>query len=301
MSTPATLPGRSAEQRRRELRRLLTAGETLITPGVTDAAGLRLVEEAGFATAYVTGAGLANAQYGLPDIGLISQREVVDHVARLAAATDLPLIVDADTGYGGALSVMRTVRLLEAAGAAAVQLEDQVLAKRCGHFDEHQLISADEMRAKIEAAVAARGDSALVIVARTDARGVLGLDEAIKRAHRYVEAGADMIFVEAPRSVEEMRTIGTELAGVPLVANMVEGGKTPELSAAQLAELGFSVALFANYLMRSMLQAGREALAHLRTAGETSSRTPHLLPWADRQSLFGLPEYTALERRYSHG
>ncbi|MER5755324.1 oxaloacetate decarboxylase [Streptomyces sp. NPDC002088] len=299
MRTHAALPGLSAEQRRRELRRLLTAGETLITPGVTDAAGLRLVEEAGFATAYVTGAGLANAQYGLPDIGLISQREVVDHVVRLAAATDLPLIVDADTGYGGPLSVMRTVRLLEAAGAAAVQLEDQVLAKRCGHFDEHQLVTADEMRTKIEAAVAARGDSQLVIVARTDARGVLGLDEAIRRAHLYVEAGADVIFIEAPRGVEEMRTIGTELAGVPLVANIVEGGKTPELSAAELAELGFSVALFANYLMRSMLQAGREALAHLRTAGETSSRTPYLLPWADRQSLFGLPEYTALERKFN--
>ncbi len=298
--THAALPGASAAERRQELRRLLAGRELVVAPGVTDAAGLRLVEEAGFATAYVTGAGLANAQYGLPDIGLVSQREVVDHVTRLAAATDLPLIVDADTGYGGPLPVMRTVRMLEAAGAAAVQLEDQVLAKRCGHFDEHHLVTTDEMAAKIEAAVTARGDSGLVVIARTDARGVHGLDEAIGRAHRYVAAGADVIFVEAPRSVEEVRTIGAELKGVPLVANIVEGGRTPELTAAELHDLGYTVGLFANYLMRSMLQAGREALAHLRDTGETASRTPRLLPWDERQSLFGLAAYAELERRYAH-
>lgn len=299
--THAVLPRRSAEEGRAELRRLLASGETLIAPGVTDAAGLRLVEEAGFQVAYLTGAGLANAQYGLPDIGLISQREVADHVYRLAAATDLPVIVDADTGYGGPLSVMRTVRLLENAGAAAIQLEDQVLNKRCGHFDEHQLVSAEEMVAKIKAAVDARGDSELVLIARTDARGVLGLDEAIRRAKAYRDAGADVLFVEAPRSVEEMRTIGKELAGTPLLANIVEGGKTPELSVAELAELGFSIALFANYLMRSMMHAGRQALAHLKAAGETRSRTPHLLPWAERQTLFGLAAYTEVEQRYLDG
>ena len=299
--THAVLPGRSPAERRAELRRLLATGETLIAPGVTDAAGLRLVEEAGFRVAYLTGAGLANAQYGLPDIGLISQREVADHVQRLASATDLPLIVDADTGYGGPLAVMRTVRLLEQAGAAAVQLEDQVLDKRCGHFDDHRLIPAEEMVAKIRAAVDARGDSGLVLVARTDARSAYGLDEAIRRARLYAKAGADVLFVEAPRTVEEMRTIGRELAGTPLLANIVEGGKTPELSVAELAELGFSIALFANYLMRSMLHAGRQALAHLKAAGDTRSRTPHLLPWADRQTLFGLAAYTEVEQRYADG
>lgn len=297
----AVLPGKPAEERRAELRRLLTGGRTLVVPGITDAAGLRLVEQAGFEAAYVTGAGLANAQYGLPDIGLISLREVVEHVSRLATATDLPLIVDADTGYGGPLSVMRTIRLLEGAGAAAVQLEDQVLNKRCGHFDEHRLVTAEEMTGKIRAAVDARGGSGLVIVARTDARGVLGLDEAIRRAKQYVAAGADVIFVEAPRDVAELRAIGAELAGVPLVANIVEGGKTPELSADELGELGFTVALFANYLMRSMLHAGREALAHLRANGETRGRAELLLPWAERQTLFGLEEYTRLERRYVDG
>jgi 2-methylisocitrate lyase-like PEP mutase family enzyme len=297
----AVLPGKSAEERRAELRRMLASNETLTVPGVTDAAGLRLVEEAGFEVAYLTGAGLANAQYGLPDIGLISQREVADHVYRLAGATDLPVIVDADTGYGGPLSVMRTIRLLDSAGAAAVQLEDQVLDKRCGHFDEHHLVSAEEMCAKLQAAVAARGDSGLVLIARTDARGVLGLDEAVTRAKAYVAAGADVIFVEAPRSVDEMRTIGNELAGVPLVANIVEGGKTPELSVAELHDLGFTIALFANYLMRSMMYAGRAALAHLRAEGETAGRRPLLLPWADRQALFGLAAYTDVERRFLGG
>ncbi|MFC5753667.1 isocitrate lyase/PEP mutase family protein [Actinomadura rugatobispora] len=295
----AVLPGPTPEERRAALRALLASGRTVIAPGVTDAAGLRLVEEAGFELAYLTGAGLANAQFGVPDVGLISQREVADHVQRLAGATGLPLVVDADTGYGGPLSVMRTVRLLDAAGAAAIQLEDQVLDKRCGHFDEHHLVSAAEMTGKIEAAVAARGATGPLIIARTDARGVLGLDAAIDRARAYAAAGAEVIFVEAPRTVEEMRTIGRELAGVPLVANIVEGGKTPELSVAELEELGFGVALFANYLMRSMMHAGRDALAHLRAKGETRSRAELLLPWADRQSLFGLAAYTEIERRYA--
>ncbi|QFG20092.1 oxaloacetate decarboxylase [Actinomadura sp. WMMB 499] len=296
--THAILPGRTARERRADLRALLASDRVVVAPGVTDAAGLRLVEEAGFETAYLTGAGLANAQYGLPDIGLISQREVADHVQRLAGATGLPVIVDADTGYGGPLAVMRTIRMLDAAGAAAVQLEDQVLDKRCGHFDDHRLITVEEMTAKIRAALDAGGDDGPVLVARTDARGVHGLDEAIRRARAYAAAGAEVIFVEAPRGVAEMRAIGRELAGIPLIANIVEGGKTPELGTAELGELGFRVALFANYLMRSMMQAGREALAHLRAEGETRTRADRLLPWAERQSLFGLGAYTEIDGRY---
>lgn len=296
--THAILPGATPGGRRAGLRALLASDQVVIAPGVTDAAGLRLVEEAGFETAYLTGAGLANAQYGLPDIGLISQREVADHVQRLAGATGLPVIVDADTGYGGPLAVMRTMRMLDAAGAAAVQLEDQVLDKRCGHFDDHRLISAAEMTAKIRAALDAAGDGGPVLVARTDARGVHGLDEAIRRARAYAAAGAEVIFVEAPRGVEEMRAIGRELAGIPLIANIVEGGKTPELGTAELGELGFRVALFANYLMRSMMHAGREALAHLRAEGETRTRADRLLPWAERQRLFGLGAYTEIDGRY---
>lgn len=296
---PVSVLPRSASTCRETLRSLLKGTEPLIAPGVTDAGGLRLVERTGFDLAYVTGAGLANAQYGLPDIGLISMRELVDHVGRLTMTTELPLIVDADTGYGGPLAVMRTTRLLDAAGAAAVQLEDQVLAKRCGHFDEHQLISTAQMRDKISAARDARSDDGPLIIARTDARGVLGLDEALRRGHAYIDAGADVIFVEAPRTVDELARVGRELGHVPLIANIVEGGKTPELSVGELGNLGFRIIVFANYLIRSMLQAGLDALHHLHTSGETRSRADTLLHWQERQALFDLPAFGALEAHYA--
>jgi 2-methylisocitrate lyase-like PEP mutase family enzyme len=288
-------PAPSAHDRRQALRAALAASEPLVLPGVTDALGARLVEQAGFAAAYATGAGLANAQYGVPDLGLISLSEVVDHVGRLTEATRLPVVVDADTGYGGPLAAMRAVRLLERAGAAAIQLEDQEMPKRCGHFDDHSLIPAGHMQAKIAAVCEARTDDALVIVARTDACSVHGIDEAIARGKAYVEAGADVLFVEAPRTVEELALVGRELAGVPLVVNVVEGGKTPELDVREYADLGFGVVLFANYLMRSMMLAGREALSHLAEHGETRSRTVRMAGWSERQSLVHLPEFTAAE------
>lgn len=302
-SLPGVGPGPSPHQRRVALRSSIAAtmstqgsGEPLVLPGVTDALGARLVEEAGFAAAYATGAGLANAGYGVPDLGLISLGEVVDHVGRLTEATRLPVVVDADTGYGGPLSAMRTVRLLERAGAAAIQLEDQEMPKRCGHFEDHSLIPAGHMQTKIAAACEARTDEALVIIARTDGRSVEGIDEAIARAHAYVEAGADVLFVEAPRTVDELALVGRELAGVPLVVNVVEGGKTPQLELKEYAELGFGIVLFANYLMRSMHAAGREALAHLKATGETASRADRMASWQERQELFRLPEFTAAER-----
>ncbi|MFI0368900.1 oxaloacetate decarboxylase [Actinomadura sp. 1N219] len=294
-------PGPSARDRRLALRSALAAavpgagGEPLVLPGVTDALGARLAEEAGFAAAYATGAGLANAGYGLPDIGLISQAEVAGHAGRLAEATRVPLVCDADTGYGGPLAAMRTVRLLERAGVAGLQLEDQETPKRCGHFDSHALIPSGHMQTKIAAACAARTDDALVIIARTDARSVHGIDEAIERGRAYAEAGADVLFVEAPRTVAELARVGRELAGVPLVVNVVEGGKTPQLTVAEYAELGFAVVLFANYLMRSMHFAGREALAHLREHGETASRAGRMVGWAERQNLFNLPRFSAAE------
>lgn len=298
------LPGPSPHDRRLTLRAALAAtlptahgpGAPLVLPGVTDAMGARLVEDAGFTAAYATGAGLANAGYGVPDIGLISMAEVVDHVGRLTEATRLPVVVDADTGYGGPLVAMRAVRLLERAGAAAIQLEDQEMPKRCGHFDDHALIPVGHMQTKIAAAREARTDDALVIIARTDGRSVEGIDAAIGRARSYVEAGADVLFVEAPRTVDELALVGRELAGVPLVVNVVEGGKTPQLDLAAYAELGFGVVLFANYLMRSMQAAGREALAHLRATGETASRTDRMATWQERQALFHLPEFSAAER-----
>src|SRR4051794_1081317 len=193
-------PSPSAHERRMTLRAALTGGDTILLPGVTDALGARLVETGGFAAAYATGAGLANAQYGLPDLGLVSLGEVVDHVARLSEATRLPLVVDADTGYGGPLTAMRTMRLLERAGAAAIQLEDQEMPKRCGHFDAHTLVPLGHMQTKIGAVLDAREDVATVLVARTDARSAEGIDRAIERAQAYVAAGADVIFVEAPRT-----------------------------------------------------------------------------------------------------
>jgi 2-methylisocitrate lyase-like PEP mutase family enzyme len=301
----AGLPGagRSARDRRLTLREQLTRstqGTPLVLPGVTDALGIRLVEEAGFAAAYATGAGLANAGYGIPDIGLVSLGEVVEHTGRLTDATSLPLVVDADTGYGGPLAAMRTVRLLERAGAAGLQLEDQEMPKRCGHFDSHALIPAGHMQTKIAAACEARSDEATVIVARTDARSVHDIDEAIRRARLYVEAGADAIFVEAPRTVEELRRVGGELAGVPLVVNVVEGGKTPQLALQEYVDLGFGVVLFANYLMRSMHAAGAEALRHLHEHGETASRGDLIASWSQRQELFGLPAYAAAQTLLDH-
>jgi 2-methylisocitrate lyase-like PEP mutase family enzyme len=291
-------PMPSAHARRAALRTTLATGQPLVLPGVTDALGARLVETAGFGAVYATGAGLANAQYGVPDLGLISLGEVVDHVERLTEATRLPVVVDADTGYGGPLAAMRTVRLLERAGAAAIQLEDQEMPKRCGHFDDHTLIPVGHMQAKLAAVVAARTDDALIVIARTDARSAHGLDEAIARGHAYVEAGADVIFVEAPRSVEELATVGRELAGVPLVVNVVEGGKTPELDVKEYADLGFTVVLYANFLLRSMMAAGTEALAHLAEHGETRTRADRMASWTDRQALFNLPQFTAAEAAF---
>lgn len=288
-------PMPSAHDRRRALRAALAADGPLLLPGVTDALGARLVEAAGFAAVYATGAGLANAQYGVPDLGLLSLREVVDHVERLTEATRLPVVVDADTGYGGPLAAMRTLRLLERAGAAAIQLEDQEMPKRCGHFEDHTLIPVGHMQTKLAAVAQARTDDALLIIARTDARSAYDLEEAIVRGRAYVEAGADVLFIEAPRSVDELDRVGSELAGVPLVVNVVEGGKTPQLELKEYADLGFDVVLYANYLMRSTLAAGQEALAHLAAHGETRSRADRMSTWSERQELFHLPQFAAAE------
>jgi 2-methylisocitrate lyase-like PEP mutase family enzyme len=287
-------PGPTASSRRADLRAALAAG-TLVLPGATDAMGVRLAEAAGFAAVYATGAGLANAQYGIPDIGLISATEVAAHVGRLASAAGLPLVVDADTGFGGPLMAMRAARMLERAGAAGLQIEDQEMPKRCGHFDSHTLIPAEHMAHKIVAVREALEDPQTVIIARTDARSVHDIDEAIRRAHLYREAGADVLFVEAPRTVEELALVGRELDGTPLVVNVVEGGKTPQLTLTEYQALGFTVVLFANFLMRAMLHAGAAALAHLNEHGETDSYAAHIATWEERQRLFNLPQFSAAE------
>lgn len=290
-------PAPTANQRRRALRARLDSG-TLVLPGVTDALGARLVETTGFGAVYATGAGLANAQFGFPDLGLLSLAEVGDHVQRLADATRLPVIVDADTGFGGPVMAMRAARHLERAGAAALQLEDQEMPKRCGHFDSHALIPAEHMQSKLAAVRSALEDPQTVLIARTDARSVHDIDEAIGRARLYAEAGADVLFVEAPRTVAELAQVGRELAGMPLVVNVVEGGKTPQLSLAEYERLGFGVVLFANFLLRAVQRAGADALTHLKEHGETASYAARIATWEERQSLMHLPEFLAAQAHY---
>jgi len=268
----------------------------LVVPGATDAITARVVEQLGFAAVYVTGAGLANTRFGYPDIGLIGLSEVVDHVAAIAEGIDIPLIVDADTGYGNALNVRRTVRLLERVGASAIQIEDQVAPKRCGHFDGKEVIDADEMVQKIRAAVDARCSDTLII-ARTDAAAVSGIDEALERAHLYREAGADILFVEAPTSRDELASIPKAVPGTHVV-NMVEGGRTPLMGQQELAAMGFTLIVYANSAMRAAVFGARTVLQHLRDEGSTVDVTDHLITWEERQALVQKPRFDALEAKY---
>jgi carboxyvinyl-carboxyphosphonate phosphorylmutase len=281
-----------------QLRARLAKPEILVVPGVVDALSARLAEEAGFPAVYLTGAGLANAQFGLPDLGLIGLAEVAAHTARIAEAVDVPLIVDADTGYGNALNVRRTVRELERAGAAALQLEDQVSPKRCGHFAGKEVIPRDEMVQKIRAAVEARRDPDTVIIGRTDALALEGIEGAIARARAYRAAGADVIFVEAPLNRDQLARLPKEI-DAPLLVNQVEGGRTPLLSARELEALGFRIALYANTLLRVALFAVRDALATLATDGSSDRLRERMLDWDERQRLARLDEWLALEQRYA--
>lgn len=273
-------------------------GDALTLPGAYDALSARLVQAAGFEAVYVTGAGFANSSLGVPDIGLVTMTELRDHVARVADVVDIPLVVDADTGFGNAVNVGRTVRELEKAGASALQIEDQVFPKKCGHFSGKAVVSAQEMVQKIHAAVDARSSRDLMIIARTDARALTSLEEALDRARMFQEAGADALFVEAPESVDELRTIGQTLDG-PLVANMVEGGKTPLLTVGELGGLGFSMVLFANAALRVAQRAVIEVLNELRTTGSTYALLDRMATWDERQGAVGKPHFDALEQKYS--
>jgi 2-methylisocitrate lyase-like PEP mutase family enzyme len=281
------------------LRALLQSGDLpLLLPGAPNALTARVIEEAGFEAAYVSGAGVTNTFLGMPDLGLMSVTELTAHVAAMADAVEIPLVVDADTGFGSALNVGRTVRALERAGAAAIQIEDQVMPKKCGHFAGKEVVSTGEMVGKIKAAVDAREDDHLVIVARTDALAIEGIGSACERANAYREAGADVLFVEAPTSRELMRQITRAVPG-PHVANMVEGGLTPILSREELAELGFSIALYANAAMRGAVRGMREVLDHLAKHGDTSEAAELMISWQDRQALVRKPEFDALDARYA--
>ena len=279
------------------LRALLGDHEVVVAPGASDALTARLIEKAGFPAVYVTGAGIANALLGVPDVGLTTLTEVAAQAAHIVASVKVPVFADADTGFGGIGNVQRTVREFERAGLAGLHIEDQSLPKRCGHFDGKSVVSMDEMVLRVHSAVAARHDDDLVIIARTDARGVEGLDAALERAALCVDAGADMIFVEGLLDEDEFRTVGRELAGVPLVANMVEGGKSPLLPAQRLGELGFRLVIHANLALRLGALAIQRGLAELRQTGTSAAMLDRILPWDERQAIVGLADATETERR----
>jgi methylisocitrate lyase len=260
----------------------------------------RLAEQVGFPVLYATGAGIANNVLGLPDVGLLSMKEVLDQVNYIVNAVGVPVIADADTGYGNALNVFRTVKEFGKAGVAAIQIEDQVMPKRCGHFAGKQVVSVQEMRTRIRAAVDARVDSNLVIIARTDARAPFGIQEAIERAEMYIEAGADVTFVEAPRTREELELVGSRLGGLaPQMVNLMEGGATPLFELPDLERMGFKLVLYANSALRAGLAAMRDVLTHLRKHGSTIGIEDRLLSKAERDSLTGFPWINEFEEKYA--
>lgn len=275
----------------RRLRDALASDEVLIAPGCYDGLTALLIEQAGFDCAYLSGASLAFTRLGRPDLGLTTLTEVADTVACIRDRVRLPLIVDGDNGFGNALNVKRTVRLFERMGASAIQLEDQQMPKRCGHLEGKQLISAGEMAGKICAALDARASDDTVIIARTDAVAVDGLDAALERASAYLAAGADVLFVESPGSVDQMRRIGRELgAQVPLLANMVEGGKTPLVPAPELGAMGYRIVIHPGAMVRVLSRAGAQYLAALQRDGTTANILDTMNDFSQLNQLIGTQE-----------
>jgi 2-methylisocitrate lyase-like PEP mutase family enzyme len=281
------------------LRARLTRKPIVVAPGVYDAFTALVAEQAAFRTLYVSGAAIAYTRLGRSDIGLVSMSEVADVIGTIRDRVTADLIVDADTGYGNALNVARTVRLFERAGANAIQLEDQSFPKRCGHLDEKRLVPAAEMVGKIKAALDARQSRDTLVIARTDAVGVEGFDKAIERAVAYREAGADMLFVEAPKTETELKRIPPALGGVPLMANMVEGGKTPLLTAVELEALGFALVIFPGGIVRALGQMASEYYASLATHGTSEPFRNRMLDFTGLNDLIGTPELLAVGKRYN--
>jgi 2-methylisocitrate lyase-like PEP mutase family enzyme len=278
--------------------RILTGSSPLLLPGAPDALTARMLEDLGAEAVYVSGAGITNTFLGMPDVGLLTLTELVSHVSAIREAVDLPLVADADTGFGNAVNVRRTIRALERAGANAVQIEDQVMPKRCGHFVGKSVVTAEEMVQKIYSATDSRNDKDLLIIARTDARAEHGLSEACARARTYLAAGADIAFIEAPQSLAELREIPRLVPG-PHVINMVEGGQTPIVPLAELAELGFSVVLYANAVLRGGLLGMRRVAEHLLGKGDTIDVQDQILTWSERQALVRKDVLDELEDSYA--
>ena len=283
---------------RKQLKQLVEARNGLLVPGAFNALSAKVIADLGFQAIYVTGAGVTNMWFGMPDQGFMGLHEIADHTARIRDAVDVPLIVDADTGFGNALNVVHTVRTLERAGADCIQLEDQVAPKRCGHFNGKEVISTEEAVDKIKAAVDARRDGNLLIMARTDAAATHGFEAAVERAQRFAEAGADILFVEAVTEAEQVRALPQRLP-TPQLMNMVIGGKTPIFNADQLGALGYGIVLYANAALQGAVMGMQKTLTTLRDAKEVREDSGLVTPFAERQRLVGKGEWDALEKRYA--
>lgn len=285
---------------RKVFRQLLQRSRLLVAPGCFDGLSARLVEAAGFEAAYLSGGAVARSM-GIPDIGLVSLSEILDRARQVAAAVRIPVIADADTGYGNAINLVRAVREFEQTGVAAIHLEDQITPKRCGHLEGKEVVPLAEMEKKIDAALATRSDPDFAIIARTDARAVLGLDEAIRRGRALFKAGADVVFVEAPQSEAELRQIGSALSGVPLLVNMFKGGKTPLVPATQIEEMGYRIAIYPSDTQRAAIHAMQKALACLKDQGSTEQMDGELTTFKERDRIVGLEHWQSLERRFLTG
>lgn len=285
---------------RKRLKELIARSKLLIAPGAFDGLSARLVEEAGFEAVYLSGGAVARSM-GVPDIGLVTLSEVIERAAQVVSAVEVPVIADADTGYGNALNLIRAVQEFERVGVAAIHIEDQVTPKRCGHLEGKEVISLPEMEKKLEAAMASRTDPDFVIIGRTDARAIHGIDEAIQRGKSFARLKVDAVFVEAPESEPELERIGRSITEVPLMVNMFKGGKTPLLPAARLQSMGFRIAIFPSETQRAAIHAMKEALGLLKREGTTEAMDDRLATFQERDRLVALGKWQKLEQQYLRG
>ena len=282
---------------RQTLKQLLKRNQLLVAPGCFDGLSARLVQEAGFETAYLSGGAVARSM-GIPDIGLVTMSESIERAVQVVSAINIPIIADADTGYGNAVNLVRSVREFERAGVAAIHIEDQITPKRCGHLDGKEVISQAEMELKLKAALAARTDPDFCIIARTDARGVNGFDDAVKRANAFAKLGVDAIFLEAPQSEEELAEIPRRVPNIPLLVNVFKGGKTPMLPKNRLENMGYRIAIYPSETQRAAIHAMRTALSTLKREGTTESIDASLTTFKDRDKVVGLDDWNKIEREF---
>jgi 2-methylisocitrate lyase-like PEP mutase family enzyme len=282
---------------RQTLKQLLKRNRLLVAPGCFDGLSARLVEGAGFEAAYLSGGAVARSM-GIPDIGLVTLSETIERAAQVVGVVKIPVIADADTGYGNAVNLVRTVREFERVGVAAIHIEDQITPKRCGHLDGKEVISLAEMEKKLEAALATRTDPDFGIIARTDARGVNGFDDAIRRGRAFAKVGVDAIFVEAPQSEEELAEIPRRITEVPILVNVFKGGKTPMLPVARLEAMGYRIAIYPSETQRAALHAMTRALETLKREGTTESIDDALTTFKERDRVVGLDDWQKIEKQY---